>query len=108
MAQGRWTGAPPRLADALVSRRTHAVVVEMTPRIRNDAHPGWTVAKLQALADHQVPVRVNGWLMFDQEPSIGRSCAAHIPLNAEPLRASLAAPDKRCNLPRAAPLRGSA
>lgn len=46
--------------------RSHAVVVEMTPRVRG-SHPGWTVARLREVARRGLPVRVSGWLMFDQE-----------------------------------------
>ena len=45
--------------------RKRSVVVEITPRVRV-SHPGWTEAKLQALVDSQIPVRVSGWLMLDQ------------------------------------------
>jgi hypothetical protein len=45
--------------------RKRSVVVEITPRVRV-SHPGWTEAKLRALVDSQIPVRVSGWLMLDQ------------------------------------------
>ncbi len=46
--------------------RTKAVVVEITPRLR-DKHDDWTLAMFRRLAKDKVRVRITGWLMFDQE-----------------------------------------
>ena len=50
----------------LVRRRdldkSMSVVAEITPRLRRT---GWTIGKLQALAEQTRYVRVTGWLMFD-------------------------------------------
>jgi hypothetical protein len=46
--------------------RTHAVVAEVTPRLK-PAHPNWTQAAIQRLAKQGTKVRVSGWLLLDQE-----------------------------------------
>jgi hypothetical protein len=46
--------------------RTRAVVVEVTPRGK-DKHPAWTETALKKLANQNTPVRISGWLMFDQD-----------------------------------------
>jgi hypothetical protein len=38
----------------------------MTPRVRAN-HPGWTVARLNAIAQAGTKVLVSGWLMLDPE-----------------------------------------
>ena len=43
-----------------------AIVVETSPRVRKH-HPDWNKTVIQPLVDHDVPVRVSGWLMFDPE-----------------------------------------
>lgn len=43
-----------------------AIVVETTPRIRQ-SHPKWTPARLHPWLNHDVPVRISGWLMLDPE-----------------------------------------
>ena len=43
-----------------------AVVVEMTPRWRS-VEPTWTVPAIRKLIKNQTPVRVTGWLMYDEE-----------------------------------------
>jgi hypothetical protein len=54
--------------------RQRSIVVEPTPVIRA-RHPGWTMAKVRALARDSVRVRVSGWLLFDPEhpEQIGRT-----------------------------------
>lgn len=46
--------------------RTHAAVVEITPRWRN-ANPSWDITTLRQVAKDRTPVRITGWLLFDQE-----------------------------------------
>lgn len=46
--------------------RENAMVVEMTPRVR-EGKPGWTVENLARIAQAGQQVRVSGWLMMDQE-----------------------------------------
>jgi hypothetical protein len=46
--------------------RSRAVIVEVTPRGK-DKHPTWTAAALKKLANQNTPVRISGWLMFDQD-----------------------------------------
>jgi hypothetical protein len=41
------------------------VVVVAGPRIRI-SHPNWTLARFQELANAKVPIRVSGWLYFEQ------------------------------------------
>jgi hypothetical protein len=51
-----------------------SVIVEITPRVRV-SHPGWTEERLAALMHTQVPIRLSGWLMFDQmhPENVGRN-----------------------------------
>ena len=44
--------------------RSKAMVVEVTPRVR-DQRPGWTSSALSGLVGQQV--RISGWLLLDQE-----------------------------------------
>ncbi len=44
----------------------NAAIVEVTPRWRA-VNPSWNAQNLQALADSGTPVRITGWLMYDQE-----------------------------------------
>ncbi len=62
-----WIGAAPA-ADYLDAklRRAEAVIVEMTPGVR-DLHPGWRLRVLERLAHDRARVRVTGWLMYDPE-----------------------------------------
>jgi hypothetical protein len=46
--------------------RTGAVVVEVTPRGKGK-HAAWTEAALNQLAHDNTPVRISGWLLFDQD-----------------------------------------
>jgi hypothetical protein len=55
-----WLTAQP------VKDRTRAVVVEVTPRGKAK-HTSWTETALNRLARNSTPVRVSGWLMFDQD-----------------------------------------
>jgi hypothetical protein len=48
------------------SDRAKSIVVEMTPRVR-DNHPGWTTANLVQIARAGVKVRISGWIMLDPE-----------------------------------------
>jgi len=52
--------------------KNKSVVIEMTPRVRKN-HPDWTIARLNNIGTNRFPIRVSGWLMFDQEH------AGHIP-----------------------------
>lgn len=54
------------LTAAAGEDRTHAIVVEPTPRILAQ-HPAWTVAALNRLAHANERVRISGWTMFDPE-----------------------------------------
>jgi hypothetical protein len=45
--------------------KRESVVIEITPRVRV-SHAGWTEARLAALEETQVRVRIRGWLMLDQ------------------------------------------
>ncbi|MHB1846438.1 MAG: hypothetical protein ACYCWW_16570 [Deltaproteobacteria bacterium] len=62
-----WIGAAPA-ADYLdaKARRADAVIVEMTPSLR-DRHPGWRLRTLERLAHDRAKVRVEGLLMYDPE-----------------------------------------
>lgn len=53
------------LASKPGDRKTHSIVVEITPRVRV-IHPMWTAEHLAALRDGRVRLRVRGWLMLDQ------------------------------------------
>ncbi len=44
----------------------NAAIVEVTPRWRA-TNPSWNAQNLQALADSGTPLRITGWLMYDQE-----------------------------------------
>lgn len=44
--------------------RSKAIVIEVTPRVR-DQRPGWTASALSGLVGQQV--RISGWLLLDQE-----------------------------------------
>jgi hypothetical protein len=55
-----WLGSEPGSAKA------HALVIEITPRIRAE-HPSWTSKALRRLIKAQAMVRVSGWLMLDPE-----------------------------------------
>ncbi len=46
--------------------RTHAIVVETTPRVRKD-HPGWTLEEVRKIRDDKLRVRISGWLFLDPE-----------------------------------------
>jgi hypothetical protein len=46
------------------SDHKHAVVIEVTPRVRA-LHPNWKTDDLQAAATNGDSVRISGWLMFD-------------------------------------------
>lgn len=54
----------------LVSRtdddRTKSAIVELTPRWRS-VNASWSYKTLHDLATHKVPVRITGWMLFDQE-----------------------------------------
>jgi hypothetical protein len=65
--------APPEMCDIHVwltgqpdKDRTRAIVVEVTPRGKQK-HPVWTEDLLKGLANNNTPVRISGWLMFDQD-----------------------------------------
>lgn len=55
-----WMTARPDTA------RSHALVVEATPRVRAD-RPAWTTTRLQRVAREHQAVRITGWLMLDPE-----------------------------------------
>ena len=52
------------LLFAANDNRKDAIVVEMTPRVR-EHHPTWTVDMLTSIANQKLPVRISGWLMYD-------------------------------------------
>jgi hypothetical protein len=54
------------LTESADDDRDSSVVVETTPRVRRQ-HPSWTLGKLQSISNGHEPVRISGWLMFDQE-----------------------------------------
>src|SRR5262249_50263054 len=47
------------------SARRDAVIAVVGPRIRV-SHPNWTFDRFQELAAAKAPIRVSGWLYFDQ------------------------------------------
>ena len=53
------------LGEGRGDARKHALVVEITPRIRA-RHPRWTAERLSMLVEERARVRVSGWLMLDQ------------------------------------------
>ncbi len=55
-----WIGAT---ADA---DKDHSVIVEMTPRWKS-IHPEWRLRFLESLAREHAKVRVEGWLLWDEE-----------------------------------------
>jgi hypothetical protein len=46
----------------------HAVVTEITPRVRVD-HPSWTLETFGGLVAEETPVRISGWLLLDSRHS---------------------------------------
>jgi hypothetical protein len=46
--------------------RRRSIVVEATPAVRA-THPEWSLAMIHKLVRDSTPVRVSGWLLFDQE-----------------------------------------
>jgi hypothetical protein len=56
-----WVTAEPGEED-----RNESFIAEVTPRIRKK-HPGWNATNLNSLAKDEVPVRISGWLLLDQE-----------------------------------------
>ena len=44
----------------------NAAIVEVTPRWRA-AYPSWNAQNIERLAESGTPVRITGWLMYDQE-----------------------------------------
>jgi hypothetical protein len=46
--------------------RRHSIVVEATPAVRAQ-HPEWSLGVIRKLVRDSTPVRVSGWLLFDQE-----------------------------------------
>lgn len=46
--------------------RRRSIVVEATPAVRA-THPEWSLSMIHKLARDSTPVRVSGWLLFDQE-----------------------------------------
>jgi len=62
------------LAVDATSTKDHAMVVEISPREVPD-HNGWTEANLQRIVSTHTPVRISGWLMWDQEhgSEVGKS-----------------------------------
>ena len=62
------------LASGPDEEQAHAVVVEATPRVREN-HAGWTLSGIRSLIHDRKHVRVSGWLLFDQEhpDQVGKS-----------------------------------
>ena len=54
------------LASSPDDGEDRAAIVEITPRIRAN-HPFWTVQRVREIARDRLPVRICGWLLFDQE-----------------------------------------
>ena len=54
------------LAEMPGKDRRHSIVVETTPVVRA-MHPEWSLATIHKLVRDSTPVRVSGWLLFDQE-----------------------------------------
>ncbi|GAC1566815.1 MAG: hypothetical protein NVS3B14_10900 [Ktedonobacteraceae bacterium] len=52
------------LGNSPTAKDAASIVTEATPRIRAK-HPGWTLARLQFVASHHLPVNISGWTMFD-------------------------------------------
>lgn len=48
------------------SKKSQAIVAQMTPRVRQH-HPQWTLENLTHLAQERFPIRVYGWLMFEED-----------------------------------------
>ena len=46
--------------------RRRSIIVETTPAVRA-AHPEWSLSMIHKLVRDSTPVRVNGWLLLDQE-----------------------------------------
>lgn len=46
--------------------RRQSIVVETTPAVRA-THPEWSLTAIRRLVRDSTPVRVSGWLLFDQE-----------------------------------------
>ena len=62
------------LVPAPTRDRSGSIIVETTPRVLV-AHPGWTLARLRAIARDSQRVRISGWLLLDPEhpDQIGKS-----------------------------------
>lgn len=54
------------LAETPGKDRRRSIVVETTPAVRA-THPDWSIATIHKLVRDSTPVRVSGWLLFDQE-----------------------------------------
>jgi hypothetical protein len=54
------------LVDDPSKGREQSIVTEVTPRVKVH-HPGWTLSRLQEIANHKQKVRISGWLMLDPE-----------------------------------------
>jgi hypothetical protein len=59
------------------SRKKSCVVVEATPRWQ-EANDSWDQTHFDDLALHKTPVRITGWLMYDQDhgSEVGKSRAS--------------------------------
>jgi hypothetical protein len=55
-----------RMPNSQLYDRTRAVVVEVSPRLR-EQHNEWTTTALGRLVGTSTQVRISGWLMLDQE-----------------------------------------
>jgi hypothetical protein len=53
------------LAQSPDRNKKDGIVVEITPRVRA-THSMWTLERLDSLIQAKPPVRISGWLMFDQ------------------------------------------
>jgi hypothetical protein len=49
----------------------NGILAAAGPRIRI-SHPNWTLARLQAVSAAKLPVRISGWLFFDQTHLVGQ------------------------------------
>ena len=64
------------LVNIIGDSKSEAIVAQITPRVRQK-HRQWTLENLTHLAKERFPIRVYGWLMFeeDEQPQVGISRA---------------------------------
>lgn len=47
--------------------RRESIVVETTPRVSSQHDGGWDLKRIRSVVENFTPVRLSGWLLFDQE-----------------------------------------